>query len=161
MSTQVQLRAVVPSDLPIFFENQRDPVAAAMAVFPSRDQEAFTSHWERTLADEKNIVWTILANGAVAGNVCCFERDGHQLVGYWLGREYWGKGIATRALAELLRLVPIRPLQAHVAKSNIASFRVLQKCGFAVCGGEKGTGRSGAETGEFILQLDSAAGAFS
>ena len=156
MNINIQLRAVIPSDLPIFFENQRDPAANAMADFPPRDQATFTAHWERTLADERNIIWTVLADGNVAGNVCCFEIDGHQLVGYWLGREYWGRGIATRALAELLRRVPIRPLQAHVAKGNIASIRVLQKCGFTVCGEGKETGQSGEETKEFIMQLDGA-----
>ena len=35
--------------------------------------------------------------------------------GYWLGKEYWGKGIATQALAEYINVVKIRPLMAHVA----------------------------------------------
>jgi RimJ/RimL family protein N-acetyltransferase len=156
MSNEVRLRAVISSDLPIFFENQRDQAATAMAAFPSRDHATFTAHWERILAIETNIVLTILAGDDVAGNICCFERDGHWLIGYWLGREHWNKGIATRALVEFLRLVPIRPLRAHVAKSNLASFRVLQKCGFTVCGEEKGPGISGEEIEEFILELDSA-----
>jgi RimJ/RimL family protein N-acetyltransferase len=32
-----------------------------------------------------------------------FERAGQPLVGYWIGRNYWGKGIATRALSEFRR----------------------------------------------------------
>jgi RimJ/RimL family protein N-acetyltransferase len=51
-------------------------------------------------------------------------------VGYWLGRSYWGRGIATRALALFLPLVPARPLYAHVASHNTGSMRVLVKCGF-------------------------------
>jgi hypothetical protein len=34
---KVVLRDVVDSDLPIFFEHQRDPEAGRMAAFPSRD----------------------------------------------------------------------------------------------------------------------------
>ena len=41
-----------------------------------------------------------------------------------------GRGVATEALSAFLRLEPIRPLYAGVAKHNVASIRVLQKCGF-------------------------------
>ena len=51
-------------------------------------------------------------------------------IGYWLGEPFWGRGIATRALAEFLQVVTERPLRAHVAMHNIGSMRVLEKCGF-------------------------------
>jgi hypothetical protein len=67
-----------------------------VAVFPLRDHDTFTTHWrERILADEANYAWTIAADGEVAGHMLCFERDGKREVGYWLGRAYWGRGIAT------------------------------------------------------------------
>src|SRR5207253_10068546 len=96
------LRDVLEADIPVFFEHQRDPEATRMAVFPSRDREAFASHWQRILADDTLIKKTILFEGEVAGNIGCFQRDGRHLVGYWLGREFWGKGLATKALAELV-----------------------------------------------------------
>ena len=43
----VTLRPVVDSDLPVFFEHQRDPEGVAMAGVPSRDEEAFFAHWEK------------------------------------------------------------------------------------------------------------------
>jgi RimJ/RimL family protein N-acetyltransferase len=52
------------------------------------------------------------------------------VIGYWLGREHWGRGIATDALREFLELVDERPLQATVAHANHASVRVLEKNGF-------------------------------
>lgn len=67
---------------------------------------------------------------ALAGNVLSFDFQGRREVGYWLGREFWGKGIASAALAEFLTIEPIRPLFGAVATHNAASFRVLQKCGF-------------------------------
>jgi RimJ/RimL family protein N-acetyltransferase len=76
---------------------------------------------------------TVLVAENVAGNIVCWERDGQRLVGYWIGRSYWGKGVATRALSEFVDVVKARPLYAHVAKTNIASIRVLEKCGFTIC----------------------------
>ena len=46
------LREVVEADLPVFYEYERDPEASAMAVFPSREREAFMAHWARTLAND-------------------------------------------------------------------------------------------------------------
>jgi RimJ/RimL family protein N-acetyltransferase len=124
------LREVLESDLPVFFEHQRDPEATRMADFPARDHEAFDAHWERVLGDESNVVKTIVFEGQVAGNIGSWEQDGRRLVGYWLGKEFWGKGLATKALAELVDELGRRPLYAYVAKTNVGSIRVLEKCGF-------------------------------
>jgi len=124
------LRDVLVSDLPIFFEQQFDPIATQMAAFPARDREAFMAHWAKIMADESNILKTILDGDQVAGNIVSWEHDGEREVGYWLGREFWGKGIATKALLLLLQQVTSRPLYAYVVRHNLASIRVLEKCGF-------------------------------
>jgi RimJ/RimL family protein N-acetyltransferase len=127
----VSLREVVRSDLPLHFEQQADPESSALASVAPRDREAFDAHWERILADEDVVVRTVLADGAVAGSALSFTRDGKRLVGYWIDRRYWGRGIATSALAQLLdELVTERPLFAEVATRNPASRRVLEKQGF-------------------------------
>ncbi len=136
MTGDVRLREVTDADLPVLFENQRDPDANRVAAFPPRDAAAFAAHWAKIRADPAVVVRTVLLDGRVAGTVTTFERGGRRLVGYWLGKGFWGRGVATRAVAELLRLDPSRPLFAHVAKSNVASVRVLEKNGFAVCGEE-------------------------
>ncbi len=79
----------------------------------------------------------------------CWEDDGRRLVGYWIGREFWGRGLATQALAELLDVVDARPLHAYVAKNNVASIRVLEKCGFVKVG--EHAGDDGIE--ELLLEL--------
>ena len=119
------LRDVVESDLDAFYEQQREPEATRMALFPARDRPAFDAHWQRVLADETVTKKTIVHEGEVAGNIGCWEMDGRRLVGYWLGREFWGKGLATQALAELIEEVTARPLHAWVATSNAASIRVI------------------------------------
>jgi len=124
------LRAVEPGDLDTLFEHQSDPEAAAMAVFPVRDRVAFDAHWRRLFADDSVVTRTIVEDGAVAGNIGCWEQEGKRLVGYWVGREYWGRGLATAALAELAAEISERPLHAWVVTTNIGSIRVLEKCGF-------------------------------
>jgi RimJ/RimL family protein N-acetyltransferase len=128
------LRAVIDEDLPVFYRQQVDPESVRMAAVASRDEPAFMAHWRTTvLARPDALVRTVVApDGAAAGHVVCFEADGVPLVGYWIGREYWGQGLATRALRALLEEVPRRPLYAHAACHNVASLRVLEKCGFVV-----------------------------
>ena len=128
------LREVVESDLPAFHEYECDPQAAAMAAFPSRDRDAFMAHWAKTLANDAALTMTIVSEGEVAGNIGCWEVDGQKFVGYWIGREFWGRGLATQALAELVGMVEARPLYAHVVSSNVASIRVLEKAGFVEVG---------------------------
>lgn len=154
MSNNVLLRDVTEADLPIFFNHQLDPQAARLAAFPTRTRHVFMAHWADILADETITKQTILCDGQVAGNIVGFEVEGQHEVGYWLGREYWGRGVATRALAAFLGLVTARPLYAHVAKHNLASLRVLEKCGFTICGEDRVFSEPhGAEVEEFVLVL--------
>ena len=127
---EVRLRAVEDSDLDVLFAHQADPAAVAMAAFPARDRKQFDAHWAKIRLDDTVVLRTILAGDVVAGVVSSWPDDGRRLIGYWIGREYWGRGVATRALALFLTEVPARPLYAHVATHNAGSMRVLRKCGF-------------------------------
>ena len=154
---EVLLRDVEEADLPIFFDQQLDPDANRMAAFTARnpaDRAAFMAHWARIMGDETITKRTIVVDGQVAGNVASFEQLGEREVGYWIGKRFWGKGVATRALSAFLREVRVRPLFARVARDNIASLRVLQKCGFTICGEDKGFSQArGEEVEELILKL--------
>lgn len=156
MANNVQLRDVTNADLPIFYEQQLEPEAIQMAAFPSREKESFMAHWTKIMADDSVLIKTILFNGNVAGNIVCFEQLGEREVGYWLGKEYWGRGIASQALTQFLDLIQTRPLYAHVAKQNIASKRVLEKCGFNVAAEDKFFSKIfGKDVEEYILILNS------
>lgn len=91
----------------------------------------------------------------VVGHIASFDLEGHREVTYWIGREDWGRGIATRALHEFLQLEVTRPLYARAASDNAASIRVLTKCGFLIVdeGREFAHGRN-EETDEVLLRLD-------
>lgn len=155
MTNEVLLRDVAESDLPIFYEQQLDPDATAMAAFPARDRESFMIHWVKIMADQSVVLKTILFDNQVSGNIVSWEQDGEREVGYWIGKEFWGKGIATKALEEFLNQVKTRPLVAHVAKHNVASWRVLEKCGFTFLKEDKYYNVSRQEIEEVILKLDS------
>lgn len=158
MIDEIALRDVTECDLPIFFEQQLDPGANHMAAFTAgnpADKAAFAAHWARILSDEGTQVKTVVFLDHVAGYVASFERFGKPEVTYWIGKEFWGKGIATRALSEYLRCLAVRPLYARAVKDNQASMRVLEKCGFAVSGHERAfaNGR-GEEVEEVIFILE-------
>jgi RimJ/RimL family protein N-acetyltransferase len=127
---EVRLRPVEDQDLGVFFEHQADPEANEMAAFPARGKDEFAAHWARVRADDTSVLRTIVADGTVAGYITSWEQDGQRLIAYWVGREHWGRGVATQALAQFTRQVTTRPLHAHVAAHNIGSIRVLEKCAF-------------------------------
>jgi len=131
---EISLRDVRDGDLEVFFDHQRDPGAVQMVGLPSRDRPVFDAHWARIRRDDSVALRTVVVDGAVAGNLLSFVVDGRREVGYWLGREFWGRGVATRALAAFLREVTERPLHAGVVPHNAGSLRVLERCGFVRCG---------------------------
>ncbi|WP_260287868.1 GNAT family N-acetyltransferase [Peribacillus aracenensis] len=155
----VWLREVKESDLPIFFEQQLDPAANYMAAFTSKDptnKMAFLTHWKNILSNRDIQKMTIIHNGCVAGSILRFEQFGNPEVSYWIGKQYWGKGIATEALLNFLPKIKVRPLYARAAKDNLASIKVLEKCGFERFDEDKGYSHArGAEVEEFILKLES------
>lgn len=146
------LRDVIDDDIEVFFEQQNDPEAIEMAVWRARGREAFFEHWRNILRTDGNVARTILAGDEVAGNIGSFERDGKRYVGYWLGREYWGRGLATKALAELVEELE-RPLYAEVATTNLGSIRVLEKCGFTVVGTETEQNEAFGEIELLVMEL--------
>ena len=127
---QLQIRGVATTDLELFFEHQRDREATRLAAFPSRERDAFMAHWAKIRADQTVFTQTIVVDGQVAGNIVSWEASGHQEVGYWIGRDFWGRGVGTKALALFLDQMKVRPLHAYVAPHNIGSIRVLEKSGF-------------------------------
>jgi RimJ/RimL family protein N-acetyltransferase len=151
------LRDVREEDLDVFFEHWTDPEANRMAAFTAEnpeDREAFDARWARLRANEGNTHRTIEVDGEVVGVISSWTQDGDREVTYWLGREHWGKGLATRALAAFLEIETARPLYGRAAADNAGSLRVLEKCGFERVGEGRGFANArGEETEELILRL--------
>ncbi len=150
---RVSLREVRADDLPILFEHQLDPEGARMAAFKSRDREAFMAHWAKILANPACATRVILADGIVAGNIGAWTDGAERQVGYWIGREFWDRGIASAALVQFLGYEATRPLTARVAKHNTASIRVLRKAGFTPAGEEAFDLPDGTKFKELIFRL--------
>ena len=147
----VSLREVLPEDIPIFYEQQLEPEGTEMAAVPPRAREEHAAHWQKVLSDATTVNRTIVADGRVAGNVVSWTQDGHREIGYWLGKAYWGRGIATTALSLFVGVVAERPLQAWVAEHNLGSLRVLEKVGFTTAS-EQPTPDTGA-TRYIVMEL--------
>ncbi len=99
------------------------------------DAHAFIAH-ALHLSNEKS--YAIEINGAASGGVGVHPGEGVERhsaeLGYWLGRAYWGEGIATAAVRALvphaLRELKLYRLQARVFEDNPASMKLLERCGF-------------------------------
>lgn len=154
---EVVLREVQDDDLPLLFEQWADPAAVHMAAFVGpdhTDREVFERRLERLRAGGSILHRVVVVDGDVAGTVGSWGEPGDREVTYWIGRSYWGRGIATAALEALLALDRSRPMNARVAADNLASRRVLEKCGFQVVGTDRGfAGARGVEIDELVLRL--------
>jgi [ribosomal protein S5]-alanine N-acetyltransferase len=113
-------------------DNLRD-----MFPFPYKKKDA--KAWiENVKKQEITNNYCIEVDGAVAGSIGYFQKDDiyrkNVEIGYFIGEEYWGKGIATEAIRLLLEIVSkncnaVR-LYAEVFEHNKASMRALEKNGF-------------------------------
>jgi RimJ/RimL family protein N-acetyltransferase len=152
------LREVQDEDLAVLFDQWADPVAARIAAFTApdhMDRDAFERRWARLRADETVINRAIVVDREVAGTIGSWGEPGEREITYWIGRSYWGKGIATCALNAFLTVDSSRPLHARIASDNVASQRVLEKCGFRVIGTDRGFAEARArEIEEVVLRLD-------
>ncbi|MFG2363815.1 GNAT family N-acetyltransferase [Streptomyces mirabilis] len=144
----VSLRELQGSDLPFFWEQLTDPVLQQMAAVTRKyhyDRGHFDQHWAKVRSDASVLVRTVLADGVVAGHAAVFGPPSEREVTYVVGRAHWGQGIATAALAELIKLEPARPLYADAAADNSGSIRVLEKCGLVVTGSSRCFARARGE----------------
>lgn len=153
----VWLRVATEADIGAFFEQQRDRVAAFMAAFTAKeeaDYQAFLARWRTILGDGKTVVMTIVVDGQVAGHVVSFEDGEQSEISFWVAREFWGRGVATRAVRQFLEYLHRRPLYARTVRDNVASIRVLEKCGFApVAPADRDADARRAEIDEVVLEL--------
>lgn len=84
-------------------------------------------------------VFAITCNNKLAGCIGLeMQTDTSRLsaeIGYWIGEPYWNKGIATEAIISMLEYISkafpsLIRIYGYVFEKNIASMRVLEKCGF-------------------------------
>ncbi len=105
--------------------------------WPYRPDDA--ARWlASTVHDDPVNNFAIVAGGVLAGGIGIMPQSGEHAgvatFGYWLGRAFWGRGVATDAARTLARHAldarALRRLEANVFAPNVASARVLEKAGF-------------------------------
>ncbi|MDQ6925656.1 MAG: GNAT family N-acetyltransferase [Candidatus Eremiobacteraeota bacterium] len=119
--------------------NDPDVVRYMNHRFPSPYTRADADAWIRTqLAEPQVQNWAIEVDGALAGGIGLtpgvLEHAGNVAIGYFIGKRFWGRGVASDALRALTAhaLATLRPrrLWANVMAANAPSARVLEKAGY-------------------------------
>lgn len=153
----IKLRQTNPKDLETLFEFQLDKEANYLAAFTSEnptDKEAYFEKWTKLLLNEKINAKTIFLGIEIVGIIAKFEMNGNAEVTYWIGKKFWGRGIATTALKKFLEIEKARPIYGRIAFNNFGSKRVLEHCGFSKIGTEKGFANARSKViEEFIFEL--------
>ncbi|WP_250255384.1 GNAT family N-acetyltransferase [Chryseobacterium sp. Marseille-Q3244] len=155
---KIELRPTTVDDLGTLFQFQLDAEANHLAAFTSKDaanKDAYLVKYTRLLNDPTVNNQTIIVGTVIAGSIAKFIMEGNTEITYWIDKEFWGKGVATKALKEFLTLEPTRPIFGRVAFDNFGSQKVLENCGFLRIGTDKGFANARQmEIEEFIYRLD-------
>ena len=93
---------------------------------------------DSVIAAERESVYAIVLDGSAVGTIGLKLRTDVDRVaaemGYWLGEEYWGRGILTEVVRAFtpwaLQAFKLTRLEAIVFVGNEASARVLEKTGY-------------------------------
>lgn len=137
----IQLTPTKICDLETLYQFQLDIEAAYLAAFMPNDstnKTAYIIKYTKLLANPTVKNFTIIIDNTIVGSIATFIIENLTHITYWIDKKYWGKGIATAALKNLLLIEASRPIFASVAFDNYSSQKVLEKCGFIKTGVEKG-----------------------
>jgi [ribosomal protein S5]-alanine N-acetyltransferase len=155
--TDITLTITNEEDLNSLFQFQLDEEANYLAAFTSKDpsdKSAYIGKYTRFLTDPTINMRTIRINGSIVGSMAKFVIENTPEITYWIDKKFWGRGIATTALREFLKIETTRPLRARVAFDNYRSQKVLEKCGFVRTGNAKGFANARkTEIEEYIYKL--------
>ncbi len=137
----ISLRPMREDDVPALFENQLDGTAQHLAAFTddrtARDGDAFRQKYRNILADDAIVSRVVEIDGEVVGSVATFPIEGDLELTYWIRKDWWGRGVASAAVAALLDEVAVRPVYGRVVQDNVGSVRVLERNGFVRVGSEE------------------------
>jgi [ribosomal protein S5]-alanine N-acetyltransferase len=143
------IRPLVPADAEELAEVYRTNREFLRPFEPTRSEEFFTAEVQRQRierAGDDRWRWAIEDEGRIVGVITLGDvlRESLQLanVGYFVAQRYNGRGLATRAVADVVRFAfgdaGLHRLEAGTLPENHASQRVLEKNGFARYGLARG-----------------------
>lgn len=154
----IQLRRTEISDLDLLFQFQLNKEGGYLAAFMPKDptdKSAYLNKYTKLLDDPTVNNQTIILHNRIVGSIAKFVMEGNTEITYWIDRNFWGQGIATRTLEKFLVVETTRPIVGRVAFDNFGSQKVLENCGFVKIGSDKGFANARQEEiEEFIYKLD-------
>ena len=136
---------VYPGDEAALVRHLNDPeIVANTLTIPAPYREADAEWWLGEVARARETVGRPMhfflraPDGSLAGAVGFSNYNlvqGHRLeIGYWLGREHWGRGVMSAAVRVVCNIaideMKVARIGALVFMHNARSVRVLEKCGF-------------------------------
>lgn len=147
-TSRIILRPWRDSDAPVLFKWASDPDVGPRAGWAPHQSVEESLEVIRTVFKDATNTWAIElketgnAIGAMGYGPSCEcnlpARDGEPLIGYWIAKPYWNKGICTEALGLMIEhirhLTDIKSLISGHFEDNPASGRVMEKCGFIPTG---------------------------
>jgi RimJ/RimL family protein N-acetyltransferase len=159
------LRAWRPGDEPslVRHANSRNVWRNLRDAFPQPYTLADAKHWIETANPATPITnFAIVVGGAAVGAIGLvlkedvFRRSAE--IGYWLGEEYWGRGIVTEAVHAVTEYAfatfDVCRVYAGVFEWNPASMRVLEKAGYEFeCRMKKSVTKDGETIDELIYAM--------
>lgn len=146
-SSRILLRPWQDNDAKALYKYASDPIIGERAGWPPHQSVEESLEIIRTVF-HNDTTWAIVlketgeAIGAMGYMPDCPlnlpAREGEPLVGYWVGKPYWNRGICTEALQLMLdyirKVTNYKSLISSHYTDNPASGRVMEKCGFIPTG---------------------------
>jgi [ribosomal protein S5]-alanine N-acetyltransferase len=142
LTTRLVLRPPTAADAAsIFGRYASDPEVTRFLGWPRHESVAETEAFVRFSAEEwvrwpagPYLIWSRSDGRLLGGTGLAFEEPKRAVTGYVLAKDAWGQGYATealRAIVDVARQVGVTRLYALCHPEHRASWRVLEKCGFA------------------------------
>ncbi|MDX1459973.1 MAG: GNAT family protein [Xanthomonadales bacterium] len=135
------LCAITDAHAPDYYRIYSDP--ECMRYWSQQPAASEQESLERVEADiemlnaGRGLLWSMLLDGRAIGKCVLFhfdEQNRRAEVGYLLSREYWGQGLASEAMGEMIRhafeALGLHRLEADTDPLNRASIRLLERLGF-------------------------------
>ncbi len=131
------LRPPTTGDASDMFEWTSDPIVNRYMSYPLHKDISETIAYLSSIPDELNeFAFCLLSTGKVigTGGISFDPKRGAYELGYNLNHAYWGKGYATEAAKAMIEwaysTLGARDFACHHANANVASRKVILKCGF-------------------------------
>lgn len=131
--------------------------------FPNPYSLSDARSWiKMVMENKKDVIYAIEVNGEACGGIGLHAGvDVYRFnaeIGYWLSEQHWGKGIVTESVQLMVKLgfenYSWTRMYAGIFSSNLASMKVLEKCGFnQEAAFKKSVKKQGVYLDEYIFSL--------